>query len=89
MNEQNGPPVSDDDMDGVDWLNRLEGGEEEGGDLAVFTPTTQASRNAPGRSTTCHTCGSKLTSLDHSPCDACGWLKCSCGGCGCNYGGAV
>lgn len=38
------------------------------------------------RITNCHKCNKfPLDSLTDPDCGTCGWLLCSCGGCGCNY----
>lgn len=38
------------------------------------------------RVTHCFNCKSDLNSVDFSICPGCDWIKCPCGGCGCNYG---
>ncbi len=39
------------------------------------------------RVTHCYQCKSHLDSVDFSICNICNWIKCSCGACGCGYGG--
>lgn len=39
------------------------------------------------RATHCFDCKSDLNSVDFSLCPTCRWIKCHCGGCGCNYTG--
>jgi hypothetical protein len=33
----------------------------------------------------CHQCGHALSSAQTERCEKCAWLRCECGGCGCNY----
>jgi tetratricopeptide (TPR) repeat protein len=33
----------------------------------------------------CYNCKKDLNSMDFSLCKACGWIRCSCGACGCEY----
>ena len=40
-----------------------------------------------GRSTHCYNCQVHLDSNSHLECSTCGWLVCTCGACGCCYGG--
>jgi tetratricopeptide (TPR) repeat protein len=37
------------------------------------------------RFTHCYACKKDLNSTDFSLCKACGWIRCSCGACGCEY----
>ena len=39
------------------------------------------------RETHCYDCGVGLTSNFNPECNACGWLLCNCGACGCQYTG--
>ena len=38
-----------------------------------------------GRFTHCYGCKRDLNSIDFRLCDACRWIQCECGACGCNY----
>lgn len=33
----------------------------------------------------CHSCKKEVSSQTHSKCEVCGWYKCECGSCECNY----
>lgn len=37
------------------------------------------------RSTHCFRCRSRLVGTVSNECPTCGWIRCNCGGCGCNY----
>jgi hypothetical protein len=37
----------------------------------------------------CHSCGKMVSSQTHSRCEVCGWYKCECGSCECNYKGKI
>lgn len=39
------------------------------------------------RITHCFNCKRHLDSVDFSLCESCGWIRCSCGACGCSYNG--
>lgn len=39
------------------------------------------------RVTHCYRCKSELDSLDFDICKRCGWIRCTCGACGCQYKG--
>jgi hypothetical protein len=38
-----------------------------------------------GRFTHCYSCKRNLNSIEFQLCDACGWIRCECGACGCDY----
>jgi hypothetical protein len=37
------------------------------------------------RVTHCYNCKQHLDSVEFSICDSCGWIRCSCSACGCDY----
>jgi hypothetical protein len=39
------------------------------------------------RQSHCHLCWNNLDNYTYEECPDCGWIKCSCGGCGCNWPG--
>lgn len=45
------------------------------------------SGNPRFRETHCYNCKGHLSSTSHLMCADCGWLVCTCGACGCGYGG--
>ena len=49
-------------------------------------PRRRGMRGAIGRSARCHQCKQKLEEHTGSNCKFCGWIRCSCGACGCSFG---
>lgn len=45
-----------------------------------------SSLNILGRTTVCHQCRRPLVEYNGSNCQFCGWIRCSCGACGCGVG---
>lgn len=52
---------------------------------APSAPRPSVVRPRSGRRAHCHQCNNVVAAETHSRCKDCSWLKCECGGCGCNY----
>jgi hypothetical protein len=57
----------------------------EGSDLDFLRALEAYLRLRNRREATCFRCHLDLSSSDDSVCADCGWLRCTCGACGCNY----